>query len=156
MKHRRIFSSEICNLPHFFSILLQTALRLEINLERRWKAELRGEKTRKEVFVNNNHVPIVYIFSFSSLFSVNIHFPASLVIDSKLQWCLLHSGEKMRQIGGFAAENSAVFHNSHLTIQVFLDRSRPGTELQPSGANCFAYVAGWRADRHEQAARKEL
>ena len=35
--------------------------------------------------------------------------------------------KKMRQIGCFVAENSAVFHNSHLTIQVFLDRSRPGT-----------------------------
>ena len=34
----------------------------------------------------------------------------------------------MRQIGCFAAENSAVFHNSHLTIQVFLDRSRPGMQ----------------------------
>ena len=45
--------------------------------------------------------------------------------------CKYH-GEKMRQIECFAAENSAVFHNSHLTIQVFLDRSRPGTLLPTS------------------------
>ena len=53
MKYRRIISSETSNLPYFFSIVLQTALQLEINLERRRKAELRGEKTRKGTFVNN-------------------------------------------------------------------------------------------------------
>ena len=135
MKHRRILSSETPNLSHFFSIVLQTALQFEINLERRWKTELRGEQTRKGTFVNNRHVtwrimitcPLFTFFPFPlfSPWTFTFHHHSWLILNCN-DVCYIREN-KIRQIGCFAAENSAVFHNSHLTIQVLLDRARPGT-----------------------------
>ena len=37
---------------------------------------------------------------------------------------------KSRRIGHLVAENLEVFHSRHLSIQLFLDRSRPGAEYE--------------------------